>query len=129
MSTTHHHHVDAQEPITTWTAVGDSEDDNSSLLPAWLRTVLSTDAGDILVPVGALGLPDLSGTLQAMHGRARTISHLGHTYVDMAWARRECRPSIVELLDLIERRVRRAMREAQDRARSAPATAEGVEHG
>lgn len=128
MSTTHHHHQrDAREPFTAWTACGDFEDTPPSLLPAWLRTVLSTEDGTLFVPVGALGLSDLAGTLQAMHGRARTISYLGHTFVDLAWARSECRPGIVDLLVMIERRTRRAISEAQDRAMSAPAAVAGVE--
>lgn len=91
-------------------------------LPEWIRTTLVAGDGALFVPAVVAPGGETAATLNSMHDRMPPVRFRGHAYVSIQWLRDQYpqRHKLLELLDLIERRIRTATAEAEPGTQDGP---------
>lgn len=94
-------------------------------LPEWVRTTLVGADGVLYVPAAIAPGGEIAVTLSSMHDRMSPVRFKGHAFVSMRWLRDEYprRHDLLELLDLIERRIVAAIDEASGGTQAATSPA------
>ena len=97
-------------------------------LPEWVRTTLVAANGAMFVPAAIAPGGETAVILNSMHDRLSPVRFRGHAFVSVQWLRCEYpqRRNLLELLDLIERRVQAATAEAAHGSQEGTSLATGA---